>query len=41
MEPTEKCKEKEIKGYRKYLFAKYTASVIPANIAKINKPLSE
>ena len=41
MEPIEKCKEKEIKGYLKYLFAKYTARAIPTNIARINKPLSE
>jgi hypothetical protein len=41
MEPIEKCKEKEIKDYRKYLFAKYTASAIPTDIARINKPLSE
>ena len=41
MEPIEKCKEKEIKGYHKYLFAKYTASVIPAEIARINNILFE
>jgi hypothetical protein len=41
MEPIEKCKEKEIKDYRKYLFTRYTTNVTPANIARINKPLSE
>jgi hypothetical protein len=36
-----KCKEKEIKDYRKYLFNRYAARIIPAEIARINKPLSE
>jgi hypothetical protein len=41
METIEKCKEIEIKDYRKYLFNRYTDKVIAVNIARINKPLSE
>ena len=41
MECIEKCKEKEIRAYLKYFFAKDTASAIPIKIATINKPLSK
>ena len=41
MELIEKCKEKEIKGYLKYFFAKNVINAIPVIVAKINKPLSE
>ena len=41
MEPIGKCKEEEIKDYRKYLFTRYTAIVIPAEIARINNILFE
>ena len=38
---TGKYKDKEIKDYRKYLFIRYTARVIPAEIARINNILFE
>ena len=41
MAHTGKCKDKEIKDYRKYLFTRYTIKIIPAETARINKPLSE
>ena len=41
MDIIEKCKEKEIKDYRKYLFTRYTARVIPAEIARIKSILFE
>jgi hypothetical protein len=41
MEFIDNYKEKEIKDYRKYLFNRYAARIIPAEIARINKPLSE